>query len=187
MYHFWYDETWDRGTPLPPCWKFVPIWLILYEYPAGYHLSYRLTLGPMLRLLTLWNQCGGAHRASFVTEIREILTAASRCAAAVGRQLEMLGRAQHIFLKKVLQRNILPRNILSRYILQRNILQALAVKMLGRASQAVVGGLEDAFQWYGRQVTILDCQSSHAMAERTHVPRRSFFQQKLFSFPLGKP
>ena len=27
--------------------------------------------------------------------------------------------------------------------------------MLGRASQAVVGGLEDAFQWYGRQVTFL--------------------------------
>ena len=25
-------------------------------------------------------------------------------------------------------------------------------KMLGRASQAVVGGLEGAFQWYGKQV-----------------------------------
>ena len=32
------------------------------------------------------------------------------------------------------------------------LVDTLPLEMLDRASQAVVGGLEDAFQWYGRQV-----------------------------------
>ena len=54
-----------------------------------------------------------AHNGCFVTEIREILTAASDCAGAVGRQLavKMLGRASQILPRYILQRNTLMRNI----------------------------------------------------------------------------
>ena len=35
------------------------------------------------------------------------------------------------------------------------VVSARSSKMLGRASQAVVGGLEGAFQWYGKQVAAI--------------------------------
>ena len=59
----------------------------------------------------------------YVTEIREILAAYS---GAV--DTENTENTEHI------------------------LVDTLPLEMLDRASQAVVGGLEDAFQWYGRQV-----------------------------------